>query len=833
MKRKNAKSQNKTYIPNDKKLNQKLKNDIYNENEEHSEYEISSTYRNNISPGQNNSMNKETYIEQLESKIQQQAKQISELNKYKFLCEKRIKQLNPDEILPLTLESLNDENNLYIINNNKRNNKNINNKNINNKDINKKYELLNEKFQKLLNDYNEIIRNNNMHDISSTTINAGNINDKYKILKEKYKKIKEENKKIIEVLKEETKACEMQKNIIDILQQAIENDICKNNDLKKYITVDNIVDFTQLKMESEQYRKELVLSQALVNSLKSEIEQLNKEKEEAKITFNMNNNNNDKNNEYNNNNDNLNNIENNNINNNNKQNAHIDDMNMNNYYNNNDYEKNNNQEEHNLIMSENISLKTTLNKQAQLIKELMDENQSLKKLVDEATIKLNDVISNKNESKINNENLNYQLHSKINEIKQYEDKFSYFNDYISVIKSIFMNFQENLPKFINIYNKMANEDLNSLLSNTFSQSIIKLNNRINQLNKIEKFNLETNIETDITNIIIELLQILNNEFISIYEKVFQTNCYYKESNKKIEELQLRIKDNENTNENNLKKINDLLDNEKKNMDEYKKVADDYKLKLCICQLEKDNLNKKIESYIDDRNSIVNCYYIIIKALSQYNEDLSQLLRECVNIIETKAKLFTEKEIIMEQLTKNRIKDLNRNKLYQNNPEVNKMVTQEQITLQNLINEFENKISEKENQLMINKEKIKQCLLELQNKPLIQKNNINNNGINNNYNYNYYLKQDNNNGNNNISDGTNYNVNNRTKLNDIKNNNKNILSLQSLDSYKDELNNKRPGNKNGTTYYYSSNPHDQYGQRIDINEQNENNVNDIDPQNNIQ
>lgn len=183
----------------------------------------------------------------------------------------------------------------------------------------------------------------------------------------------------------------------------------------------------------------------------------------------------------------------------------------------------------------------------------MDENKSLKKLVDEATIKLNDCIANKNENMMNNENLNFQLNSKIDEIKQYEDKFIYFNDYITIIKTIFMNFQQSLPKFINIYNKMANEDLNSLLSNTFSQSIIQLNNRINQLNKIEKFNLETNIETDITNIIIELLQILNNEFISIYEKVFQTNSYYIESNKKVEELQLQIKDNENINENNLKK----------------------------------------------------------------------------------------------------------------------------------------------------------------------------------------------------------------------------------------------------------------------------------------
>ena len=50
--------------------------------------------------------------------------------------------------------------------------------------------------------------------------------------------------------------------------------------MKNYLTVENIIDFTQLKSEAEQYRKELVLSQALVNSLKSEIEILNKEKKE-------------------------------------------------------------------------------------------------------------------------------------------------------------------------------------------------------------------------------------------------------------------------------------------------------------------------------------------------------------------------------------------------------------------------------------------------------------------------------------------------------------------------------------------------------------------------
>ena len=820
MKRNNkAKNKSTSNLINNNILNQRFQNEIYDEN---SEYEIPPiTLRNK-------NENNLKYMEKLESKIRAQAKKIADLNKYKYLCEKRIRQLNPNEILPLTIDSLSDEsiyNNMNTMNN--MNNFNDNDSNLN---INKKYELLNEQYQKLLNDYSEIIKKNNTNESSNNTITASNQNDKYKIMKEKYKRIKEENKKVIELLKEQTKACEMQKNIINILKQAIDNDICKNNDLKKYINIDNVVDFTQLKMESEQYRKELVLSQALVNSLKSEIEQLNKEKEEGKFNYNRNNNNNiggpNTNFDYNNNNNfgSINNDE--NI---NAQNQRMNDMNLGNYYGGDKNNNNNNLKDNNLIMSENISLKTTLNNQEKLIKELMDENKSLKKLVDEATIKLNDCIANKNENMMNNENLNFQLNSKINEIKQYEDKFIYFNDYITIIKTIFMNFQQSLPKFINIYNKMANEDLNSLLSNTFSQSIIQLNNRINQLNKIEKFNLETNIETDITNIIIELLQILNNEFISIYEKVFQTNSYYIESNKKVEELQLQIKENENINENNLKKINDindLLNNEKKNMDEYKNTVEDYKLKLNICELEKDNLNKKIESYIDDKNNIVNCYYIMIKALAEYNENLAQLLRDCVNIIETKSKLFTEKEIIMEQLTKNKIKDLNRNKLYQNNPEVNKMVTQEQITLQNLINEFDNKIREKENQLMTNKEKIKQYLLDMQNKPLIQKNN---NGLNNNYNYNYYIKKDNynDNGKNDVPSLMNYNINNRNNSNNV-NDNSNTHTINSND---DSNINRR--NKNGTTYALVSNPASNFKLNNNINDQLDNNYeSDINSQNQI-
>ena len=755
MNSKNGKPQRRISNNNSNNIN----NNLYEENYG---YDVPSTYRNNNITDENNNKFKDSYIDQLQLKIEEQEQIIYDLNNYKYLCEKRIKQLNPNEVFPITSKSLN----------NKISQQNKNDNNSYNQNINKKYELLNEKFEKLLNDYNEVITNNNNHDTSSNTINIGNNNDKYKIMKEKYKKIKSENKKIIELLKEETKACEIQKNIIDVLKQAINNDICKNSNLKNYLTVENIIDFTKLKLEVEQYRKELVLSQALVNSLKSEIEQLNKEKEENK--FNLNN---------------------------------RQDLNNMEFYNNNFTTENNRNEDHNLIMSENLSLKSTLNSQAQLIKELMDENQNLKKLVDEATIKLNDCISNKNENNMNNEKLNKELNFKTNEIKQYEDKFIYFNEYIATIKSIFMNFQESLPKFIGIYNKLANEDLNSLLSNSFSQSIIKLNNRINQLNKLEKFNLETNIESDLTNIIMELLQILNNEFISIYEKVFQTNCYYKESNIKIEELLLLLKDKDAKNENNLKKINDvndLLNNEKKNMAECQNVVEEYKVNLNISEIEKDNLNKKLEYYIDDKNIIVNCYYVIVKALSIYNENLAQLIRETINIIETKSKLFNEKEIIMEQLTKNKIKDINRNKIYQNNPEVNKMVTQEQITLQNLINEFENKIKEKEEQLMANKEKINQCVLELQNRPIVPKNN---NGINNEYNYNYYIKTNENNGNENLRENmNNFAINKYEEMNsNNSNNNKNI-------------------NKNGTHFTYALiNKNDYNPNNINI-EKNENDIN---------
>ena len=155
-----------------------------------------------------------------------------------------------------------------------------------------------------------------------------------------------------------------------------------------------------------------------------------------------------------------------------------------------------------------------------------------------------------------------------------------------------------------------------------------------------------------------------------------------------------------------------------------------------------------------------------------------------------------------------------------------MVTQEQITLQNLINEFENKINEKENQLMTNKEKIKQYILDMQNKPIIKKTN---NGINSNYNYNYYIKQEADNGKNNIKNLMNYNINNRAKLNDFNNNNK--ISIHTIDSSNNDKNRDMKGNKNGTTYALMSNQQDNYLQDNNKDEQLDNYESDLNSQSN--
>jgi hypothetical protein len=123
--------------------------------------------------------------------------------------------------------------------------------------------------------------------------NEENNDDKYNALLKKYKELEEENLNLNNTIKNNELTIEEQKGVIMLLKNSIENDFFKNNDIKNYITMDNIVDFVKLKNENEQYKKELVLSQALVISLQSENQQLIKEKENLNSIINKEENNKD------------------------------------------------------------------------------------------------------------------------------------------------------------------------------------------------------------------------------------------------------------------------------------------------------------------------------------------------------------------------------------------------------------------------------------------------------------------------------------------------------------------------------------------------------------
>ena len=473
----------------------------------------------------------------------------------------------------------------------------------------------------------------------------------YELLITKYNELEEENKNLNEALKKNELIIEEQDRVISLLRSSIESDFFKNNDIIKYITTENIVDFIQLKNENEQYKKELVLSQALVNSLQAENLRLNQNKEENKEE-----------------NSDLINIE-------------TDDF------------LSNSENKLNEFNSEN-------SKENEVIKELNKENNILKKLIQEATVKLNNLLSNEKTTKIlydDNNILNFQLQEKNEIINKYEEKLTFFNGYISDIKSSFNKARSYIINSINSYNKIANEDLNSLLSNSFSQNMMKLSMQISNMDEIEQYNLETRPELDLHNIFYELLSSISDEFIILYEKVFQTNNYYKEANNKANVLEQQLRE---LNMNNLINSNNEI---MKLKDEYVKTI--IKLNLELSSKENDNyyLKENIISMKQNLNDMENILALIIKVLNNSNEiNLANYLKNFLDSVKEKMDLIMEKEETIQKIMKNNHKIKNM-KLDNKNVENLKFYEDEDIN--HILNDYNKKIKEKENRIVINKEQI--------------------------------------------------------------------------------------------------------------------------------
>ena len=630
------------YTSNTNKKNDSTKKSIKKIFSEINNYQIESSSKDK-SESQKNRNNFSTYIEQLELKIQKQAKRLNELSTYKYLCEKRIKQLNPIEELPI-------------------NEDNLSNKISPPSTQRDKYDILYEKYTNLLKDFNFLINNNNSNSNNSNNeifneSNGINFVEKYKKLKEKYNKMKIQYEKAIELLKEETLVTEEQRNLIVLLKNTIDNDLVKSGILKKYINSNHIIDFIKIKNESEEYRKELVLSQALVNSLKSEIEIIMKENKKNKrqnsnenisFSFGIKNNNNKLNGE------------------------------------NNKNEIINLEEERRDYLNEIKILKNDLIKQKDFINNLINENSNLKLLIQKSNQKTEN-------NTLSNNKINY-LQNDSNKIKKdlinYNEKLIYFNEYISNFKKSQSNLKKIILNYIEIYKKIIKEDSNEILSESFIQNINLLKSKIINLSKIEKYDLDYNHDIKVNIYIHDFIKIIHDEFITIYDTFIDRNENYEEINAKIIELEEKSKSNINNFKNQQNDIDSL--NKELNI----KIKENDELKNIISNYQKDNYNindihnlkNQINQIKKEKENIISICILITKLTNITNPELSKLIEDGIFYSQSINKLENEKDIMI-----NKILNYDNLNTIQYNQDYNSLLE--------LLDEIERKIEQKENKLL--------------------------------------------------------------------------------------------------------------------------------------
>ena len=84
-----------------------------------------------------------------------------------------------------------------------------------------------------------------------------------------------------EIIKDPINEAE-QKNYADLLKKTIENELIKNGLSNPNVNVEKIFNYGKIKLEREEYKKQLVLAHSMINSLKGDLEELTKENEEFK-----------------------------------------------------------------------------------------------------------------------------------------------------------------------------------------------------------------------------------------------------------------------------------------------------------------------------------------------------------------------------------------------------------------------------------------------------------------------------------------------------------------------------------------------------------------------
>lgn len=521
---------------------------------------------------------KNRYIQELEKQIQSQQNTINNLLKNKKLFQERIYKLNnknktnfdENEYFFASLENnqnygysnrkmlkkLSKEDIKNRTYNNKFNNKKIekmsNSFEEKNKNLKDKYNVLYSKYLQLNNDFKYLNNNNSLKEINQ--------------IKYKYEKLLQEYRILQDMVEQKNKIIEKQKNEIKKIKN---NENCKiqyilgGNEEKEIIK--------NLKQQVEVFRKDLVLSQAMVNSLKSELEQLNKNNNKS-ISHNLKTN----------------------LNRSNTMDNYIFTFNDNKSINQsitpvsqsgklinyNDIIYNNDNSQ-NLINSIN-------NKNKLLTKVLAENNQLRKRLQ-----KFDSFLPQFEDKIYNDEKLEELNDKKI--IKKYEEKFKYFNRYIKKVKAIIAKIFEDMPQIIN---KFTSNTDNKYLSDKFIFDLYRLRKEYNDIKKIDFYNLDI---TDDENCI-KIFNNINKILIEELEKMIKDKIVENENNQKYlyDIKTLKINDlNENKNykfENNINNIikkekSPIFDNDiliKNNKDKKRNISDLKK------EYEKKNINQKLK-----------------------------------------------------------------------------------------------------------------------------------------------------------------------------------------------------------------------------------------------
>ena len=480
------------------------------------------------------------YERNLENQIKNLKKQLNQLLEYKNICEKRIKSLSPEEVLPLTIDSLNP--NLYS---NRSENK-IKFGKIINTSYSYKHDYI--KTKKI--NYEKTLDINSINSIENIYKN------KYISLYRKYTRLlKEKKNSNINIIKLQNFINKL-KSEKEYILKLLEKEKDKNKDNFNYSELNDKAN--EWREQAEIFRKDLVLSQVMVNSLKSEINILNKNKLNKRE---LNNGNNKKEN-------------NNNIN-----------------------KKENN---------ENYILKKTLADKNTLISNLLEENYKLNIMLKSIGINIYDyncIYQNNKHIEIGN-NISLIKEMK-NVISQYENKIGYFNDYINKIKNEINLLYKDINQIVNdkIFLKdNSNNKNNLILAGYFYEEIHNIKNQTKDIN-IDLYNLDYSNDIKCIDYYKKLMKMIKEELIRMILINKNFDLINEKENKSIKDLLILSK---NLISNNIlkKSLSDILNINKEINKLYKQKIlseqNNNNIDTLILNQEKE-IEKKKKSLLNNSN----------------------------------------------------------------------------------------------------------------------------------------------------------------------------------------------------------------------------------------